>query len=79
MNTPKIKVISTKENKLPLADVPRLTPVLTDSGVIILPTGKFTEPDQRECFVLNTMAFVHYRADILVREISEIEIKVTPR
>jgi hypothetical protein len=80
MNIPKITIISTQDNKLPLADVPRLTPVLTDHGVIILPTGKFTyDVNSRECFVLNTMSFVEYRSDILVKEIEEIEIKVTPK
>jgi hypothetical protein len=79
MNQPKITIISTESNKLPLNDVANLTPVLTIDNIVIIPTGKCNEHGDRECFDLNTMMFGFWSSNLPVREIRELEIKVTPR
>jgi hypothetical protein len=79
MNQPKITIISTERGQSTLNDVVNLTPVVTMANEVIVPTGECNEHGDRECFSLLTMKFYFYGANLLVREIRELEIKVTPR
>lgn len=76
----KITIISTEQEKKTLGAAEQLTPVIVEeTGCIVIPTAEFSEDNtKREIFCLTHMIFKFAKCANVVKEIREIEIKVTP-